>query len=365
MSLEDALQNDYNEEAYEKFSSQLLSRYGLDACEAAAKLNNAGIKDSTARSYKPQVRQVISACGDTNPTPREVVGHISDTDKSAETKSLMVSAMQAYFRAIEEYDKSGKVKDIAKQENVTEKDLTEESPISGWITKEEMLDIENHILPDRGEKTKTVSFADASWVITLDHKLLVMTLFYTGCRVGEICRRHDGDDALSVEDVYFDSNEIELYRLKKGGSGYKRDMTPVPEKLIYVIEEYMELNNVEEGDLFKYTTRTAQNRIREIDEVYKHAFGGFEHTEKLTPHKLRHARITDIANTSGLEAAGQYVDHSNPETTNQYRHVTGEEQRDILPESKEEDDVEQLMEALDVDSVSEALEKVKSMADDE
>jgi integrase len=226
-----------------------------------------------------------------------------------------------------------------------------------------MLKIEENILPDESENINHLSFSDSSWVITTQHKALTMTLFYTACRVGEICKQNSEDKSLQVEDVYPETNDIELYRLKKKGKGYKRDMTAVPSKLIDCLLDYMERNNIEEGDLFPFTTRTAQNKIKEINEAYQYAFGEFKHMDKLTPHKFRHGRITDIANNTGLEEAGEYVDHASPETTQQYKHVSTEEQREMLPEennTSDEDKISELMEELGVNTVEEALKQVNS-----
>ncbi len=139
-------------------------------------------------------------------------------------------------------------------------------------------------------------------------------------------------------------------------------MIAVPQELIDILNEYMKAKDISSGQIFPFTTRTAQNRIKDIDKAYKHAFGGFEHMDKLTPHKFRHGRITDLANNSSLEEAGQYVDHASPETTDQYRHLATEEQRDILPENNTADpDMEMLMEKLGVDSPKQVIEAIDDM----
>lgn len=363
MGLESDFGSGYTQEEIDQYGKKLLDDYGLEVCEAAAIIEDQNLSKDSVRSYKPQIRQILHACSDMNPTPRDVANHISEADKSSGTKSLMVSAIERYFKSIDEVDKGEKVRTITNNEGITEKDFNTESTISGWITKDEMLRIEDKILPDESERINKISFVDQSWVITMEHKALAMTLFYTACRVGEICKTDSDDHGLLVEDVYSESNQINLYRLKKKGKGYKRDMTAVPGKLMDALEQYMEINNIQSGEIFPFTTRTAQSRVKEIGKVYEHAFGEFEHMDKLTPHKFRHGRITDIANNAGLEEAGQYVDHASPETTDQYRHITTEEQRDMLPEESEstsDSGLEELMEELGVESVEQAIDVVKS-----
>lgn len=362
MSLEN-FGNAHSEEAVEQFGRNLVMRYGEEVCEAATAIDQGNLANDSSRSYKPQIRQVLNGCNDLNPDPRDAANHISNVDKMSDTKNLMISAMEKYYKAIDEPDKGEELRKTANEEGIGEKNFNTEHTISGWITKDEMLKIEDDILPDESERINHLSLADSSWVISIEHKALAMTLFYTACRVGEICRQDGNDHSLMVEDIYPEKNRIELYRLKKKGEGYKRDMTAVPPKLINCLLDYMDKENIESGDVFPFTTRTAQNRIKDINEVYKYAFGDFEHMDKLTPHKFRHGRITDIANNAGLEEAGQYVDHASPETTDQYRHVSTEEQREMLPEQNggsDDDTIAQLMDELDADSVEEALKKVTS-----
>ena len=357
MSLEENYGNNYSPEDVEKHGKALLDKYGPEACNAASVIESQNITDSTAQSYKPQVRHVLSGCGDMNPTPRAAADFISNVDKKSSTKSLMVSAMESYYNAIGDGSKGDKLREISNQKGITDKNFNTEASISGWITREEVDIIQDQLLPDEGENIKRLDFPDKSWIMTPEHKALAMTLYYTACRVGEICRRHSEDEALSVEDVYPENNQVNLYRLKKGGTGYKRDMKAVPQELIDVLQEYMNLKDIEEGQIFPFTTRTAQNRIKDISEAYQHGFGEFKHMDKLTPHKFRHGRITDIANNSSLEDAGQYVDHASPETTNQYRHLAVEEQRAILPEENDgsKSELDELMDKLGVDSIEEAI----------
>lgn len=353
----------YTQETVNEFGRNLLNKYGEEVCKAATAIDQGNLASDSTRSYKPQIRQILSGCQNTNPDPRDVVNHISETDKKSGTKSLMVSAMERYYKAIDHDSKATELRELSKSEGITDKNFNTESTISGWITKDEMLKIEQNILPDESERINHLSFADSSWVISVEHKALTMTLFYTACRVGEICKQNSDDQSLLVEDIYPETNEINLYRLKKKGKGYKRDMTAVPGKLIDCLQEYMDMNNIDKGNLFPFTTRTAQNKIKEIDEAYQYAFGKFKHMEKLTPHKFRHGRITDIANNTGLEEAGEYVDHASPETTQQYKHITTEEQRKMLPEESgdsTDEKIIELMDELEVDSVEEALDKVNS-----
>lgn len=378
MSLED-FGTEYPSEALEKHSKSLLDQYGLKACEAAAKLEDANITDGTARSYKPQVRQVVSKLDDENPRPEDVLEIISESDKKSNSKNIMVVALKKYFQQIGESDKGEELHDIAKNSGVAEIDFSREMEVEEWITKDEIDRIEKHILPGEDSVHNEINGPTKSFIITLEHKALAMTLFYTASRVGEICKRFEGDEALLVSDLYPERQQIKLYRLKKSGKGYKRDMKLVPEELFSILERYLDEYGIEKGNIFPFVKRTAQNRIQDIDQAYKFAFGDFDHMESLTPHKFRHGRVTDLANHSGLEEAGQYVEHSSTEITNAYRHLATEQQRDILPEESEGEELEEfrqmkkeleefreikdMMDELEEDDPEEVLNMIKELKD--
>lgn len=357
-------------QAVEEFGRKLLDQYGVEACQAAALLDETNINEGSARTYKPQIRQVVSKLEDDNPSPRGVVNVIGDADKQGSTKNVMVVAMKKYYQQINEYEKADELDKLAKEEQIAEIDFNRQMEVDEWITKDEVVRIEKHILPPKGSRFHEVSGPGKSFVITLEHKALVMTLFYTGCRVGEVCELQSGDETLTLSDLHPETDRIQLYRLKKKGKGYKRDMKVVPDRLWDVLEEYTQeygIGNIHEDDnsrLFPFVKRTAQNRITEIHNAYEFVFGQFEHMSKLTPHKFRHGRITDLANHAGLEEAGQYVEHSSTDVTNAYRHLAAEQQRQILPEeseSTEPDSIDEVMDALNVDDPQEAIEAIEAM----
>jgi integrase len=311
------------------------------------------------------VRHVIGDTGTKDPDPEEVVDVVADCDKKASTKNIMLVAMKSYFKQIGKPGKGERTHELAQSQNIAEIDFNREMEVDEWITKDEFERVVDHILPDKGERFNELSAPGESHMITLEHKALVVALFYTGCRVGEICKRDSDDFALEVDDIYWDEQQIKMYRLKKEGSGVKRDMKVVPDELLSVLEEYLEAYGMESGPIFDFTTRTAQNRITDIHEAYTFAFGDFKHTDKLTPHKFRHGRISDIANHSDLDSAGEYVEHSSTEITKAYRHLASEQQREILPETggegeeSDEMSVDDLVEQTDgVSTKEELLDKI-------
>jgi len=366
MSLKDEFSK-YSDDDLDEFGRHLLEKHGVEGCRAAAKLEEAAISDATLGTYKPHVRKIVAGTKSTNPSPEAVIEFLSSSDIKESTISVAVSAFKKYYSIIEEANKAEKLNRLAKKRSFVGGNSADGMEVKEWITKDEMLKIEEHILPDGGEKTKHIEAHDRSWVVTAEHNALVYTLFYTGCRVGEICKRFSADEGLGVDDIYFDDRQVKLYRLKKKTGGYGRDMKAVPDKLLEVLKDYIDIYELEGEDLlFDFTTRTAGNRIKTIDEICKFFWGEYEHMEKLTPHKFRHGRVTDIGKASGIEAASEFVEHSSLDVTKGYKHVTAEEQRENLPENQDrgqELTVDMIMNMLDVDTEEEAKEKLSEITE--
>lgn len=335
--------------------NKMVDRYGSPACKEANKLEDTGISDGTINTYKPQVRQIISKL-EPNPSPRDVIDHIKDTDKSSSTKNTMVMAIRKYYQALDEFGKSEELSQLSKKEDLSGDDHTTGMSVDSWVTVDETMWILDNLCPDEGEVWCNLEAGSQKFMYTLEHKALVATLYYTGLRVSEALM-------LKLEDFDFDNNSVEVYRLKKGGDVVKRDTIHQTDEYLDIIKDYASEYKLDETDnIFEFSVRTAENRIDDIEDGYNYFRGEFENCDSLTPHKFRHARVSSIANASGLEAASAYVDHESLETTKAYRHMTTDEQKDILPESdeKETEDggVNALLNELDVDSVEELKEKL-------
>lgn len=336
-------------------SDTVRDKYGEEACIEAEKLDDVGISDGTARTYKPQVRQVVSELGK-NPAPDSVIDFISEVDKGGSAKNTMVMAIKKYYQAIDEFGRSEKLSQLSKKKSFSDDNHTSGMDIEEWVTEEETMQILEHLCPDNDERWTDIEAGGRRFRFTIEHKALVATLYYTGLRVSEALM-------LKLEDFEFDENQVKVYRVKKGGDVVERDLIHQTDEYLDIIKHYTSTYDIDATDrIFDFTTRTAENRVDEIEEAYNFLFGEFEECDKLTPHKFRHARVTSIANEAGLEAASEYVAHESLETTKAYRHMTTGEQKDILPESNESNDedggVDDLLNELDVDSVEELKEQL-------
>jgi len=271
-------------------------------------------------------------------------------------------SMSPYYIAIGESEKAEKFDNKVKKSNIDSEVFDGDMSIKEWLTVDEVEHIIDYMLPPDDEKQITLGGGDNQWIITQEHRAMFETLYYTGCRVGEL-------PLLDIDDFNFEDNSVHVYRLKKSGSEPKRDMIAVPDSYMKTMKSYLDIYNLDDGDMFRYGKRTIQDRVKDISEAYIHSYGEFEQTESLTPHKVRHARVTAIANNSSIDKAGEFVDHSSLETTKAYRHLAVEEQRDILPEEQpdEEDDVEKLINKLTdkSDNLVETIADKSDMSTDE
>jgi len=352
----------FTQEQINKYGREMIAKYGLEPCKGASKLDKLNMADGSLSTYKTQVRQILHHADNENPDPTNVIEIIEESDKSPSTKNIMVVSFRKYYDAIGEKAKSEELNQLSDERSVSQEIFSGDMEVKEWITEDEFEKVDEHLFPDQGESINKLQGSGKAFVLSLEHKALALTLYYTGCRVGEICKRNSSDFALEFEDVYNDEGMIKVYRLKKSGKGIKRQMRVVPDRLLDILNEYSEWKSKSTGPIFDFTTKTAQNRMKDIDQCYKFWFGEWQHMEKLTPHKLRHGRVTAIANHSGIEKAGEFVDHSSTDVTKAYRHISTKDQREMLPENSkdEQDELVQALKQMDDDELEEIVEAAKS-----
>ena len=277
---------DYDSEAIDKFSKRMLDNYGRQACEAAEEIHELSMPDSTINTYKPQIRQVLHECGDTHPDPQRTWDVILNSDKSSSTKTMMVSAMAKYYEAISEPEQTAELRDLSKSSDTKSQTENKESD---YITRDELDNLLEHILPENDTKTKTLSFRNKKWVTTLQHKALILMLYHTTCDVGEICKQSKNDECLKIKDIEEESNQIRIYKDNSDVTGYKRKPVVVPQELIDALTGYVDMYTMDE-EIFDFTVRTAQNRLSDISELYEYVFGEPDNAEKITPSVISRSK---------------------------------------------------------------------------
>ena len=334
-------------------SESMVEKYGEEACVEADKLNEAAVASSTLDTYKPHVRSVVSELGPL-PSPQDVIDHIPELEKAPSTKNTMIAAVKKYYKACDRFDNAEKLGELAEMEDFSSDEFNSSMKVEEWITEDEVFRILDNMCPAEGESASIIQAGDSAFRSTKEHEALVGSLYFTGLRVSECL-------LIEVNHIDFEEQEMVVFRKKKGGDNLKRDKIRITDRYIDILHDYMNTMDIQDGLLFDFTTRTAQNRINEINEAYKTIYGEFEHCPKLKPHTFRHGRVTAIARASDLEAAGDFVDHSSIDTTMAYKHTTTEDQEGILPEDEREeesDDLEEVLEEVGAESVDELKELI-------
>src|SRR3989344_4289693 len=147
--------------------------------------------------------------------------------------------------------------------------------------------------------------------LNLKHRLVLMFLYYTGVRVGEIVN-------LKWEDIDFQRSTIHL----KTAKGEKERVIFFHEKLKSFIEYF---NLKKEGYVFlsnfgkKYDDRTVQL-------IVKNAARKSGISKRVTPHTLRHSFATHLLEAGAdIRHIQKLLGHASLQTTQIYTHVANKD----------------------------------------
>lgn len=276
MSLSDEFGEGYTREQIDRFGNRMLDKYGLAACQAAEKIETQ-VKESSAKTYKPQIRQLISCVGEEVPKPRDAAEFIKDSEKQLDTKRMMFSAVKAYYLAI---NRPQYAEDIDTKHSLkhSETDTMDKNTLSTTVLER----IGTEILPETGKAMRRVG-DDRVYIISLEHKALFYAMYATEYGANKLCMRDGEDDCVEVSDLDTQENTIKV-PITDGDSGdTTHDTKRVGEECMDTITRYLEQQNIEEGPVFNFTSRTALNRLAEIENAYKSMDYEFENIDKLTP----------------------------------------------------------------------------------
>ena len=144
----------------------------------------------------------------------------------------------------------------------------------------------------RMSKTELEAFLNAAYERDAKTGTMMQTLYETGCRVSEFCD-------LKVDDFYSDECRI----IVREGKGGKRREIPVTAALSNHLKLYLEFSNIREGRIFnsqngpRISPRRIQQLVKEISDT-----AGISMT--VTPHTLRHTRLTLLAEAGPPARAG-------------------------------------------------------------
>lgn len=169
-----------------------------------------------------------------------------------------------------------------------------------------------------GEVRKMLDAPDTDTLKGIRDKAILATLFYTGCRVSEVC-------TLKVKDFYREQGYYVLDFWVKGG---KRNRLAIHQELQILITDYLRVagHDTENGSYLFLTMRNAPDLSdparklsrKTVDYLFKkYAKQAFLYG--VTPHSARATFITQaLENNCPIEAVQKTVGHSQIKTTQMY-----------------------------------------------
>ena len=150
----------------------------------------------------------------------------------------------------------------------------------------------------------------------LRDRAILETLYSTGMRVSELV-------GIDLKDIDFISGLIKVL-----GKGRIERLTPIGDKAVSALREYMDARNKEgwgrQSALFlnKYGNRITDRSIRRIVDKYIEVAAI---REKISPHSLRHSFATHLLNRGAdLRSVQELLGHKNLSTTQIYTHISAE-----------------------------------------
>jgi len=154
---------------------------------------------------------------------------------------------------------------------------------------------------------------------------ILLTLGYSGLRVGELC-------ALNVEDIDFSDGVINV----KSGKGDKGRIALLEEKSIASLRHYLDTRKATSGPLFLSSHRQRINE-RTIQRLVKKYAEKASINKNVTPHVLRHTFATTLLKKGAdIRIIQQLLGHASVATTQIYTHVDDRALRDAYRRAKPE-----------------------------
>ncbi|MBU6422511.1 MAG: tyrosine-type recombinase/integrase [Chloroflexi bacterium] len=161
-------------------------------------------------------------------------------------------------------------------------------------------------------------------------RALLQVLFATGCRVSELC-------TLTRRRVDLRTREVEVI-----GKGKKVRGTFLTPDAATALKRYLDSRKDESPHLFvsRQEVRRPQDpktgerkpvkgifplTTRSVHMIVSHLAKRAALPDDVSPHWLRHGRLTIIARHSGLLAAQELAGHASPQTTRRYTRITSSE----------------------------------------
>jgi site-specific recombinase XerD len=192
------------------------------------------------------------------------------------------------------------------------------------IAKERDLEI-RHL--DRDEVDRLRQAADLATPTGIRDRAIVEALFGTGVRVSELA-------SFTIRQVDLDRREAEVI-----GKGGRSRLVLLTEEAAAWIRRYLETRSDECPAMFVSTTRKPARplSVRQIQHVVDSMSQRAGLPFRVSPHWLRHSRLTALARHAGVQVAQRIAGHSSLATTSRYLHVSDPHLRKAFDDAEEAD----------------------------
>ena len=192
------------------------------------------------------------------------------------------------------------------------------------IAKERDLEI-RHL--DRDEVERLRRAVDLATPTGLRDRAIVEALFGTGVRVSELA-------AFTIRQVDLVRREAEVI-----GKGGRSRLVLLTEEAAAWIRRYLQTRTDDHPAMFVGTTRKAITplSVRQIQRIVDLSSQRAGLPFRVSPHWLRHSRLTTLARFAGVQVAQRIAGHSSLATTSRYLHVSDPHLRKAFDEAEQAD----------------------------
>jgi site-specific recombinase XerD len=192
------------------------------------------------------------------------------------------------------------------------------------LAKERDLEI-RHL--DREEVDRLRRAVDLATPTGIRDRAIIEALFGTGVRVSELA-------AFTIRQVDLDRREAEVI-----GKGGRSRLVLLTEEAAAWIRRYLETRTDDHPAMFVRTTRKAIGplSVRQIPHIVDRTSQRAGLPFRVSPHWLRHSRLTALARHAGVQVAQRIAGHSSLATTSRYLHVSDPHLRKAFDEAERAD----------------------------
>lgn len=192
------------------------------------------------------------------------------------------------------------------------------------LAKERDIEI-RHIDGDELERLRHA--VDLATPTGLRDRTIIEVLFGTGVRVSELA-------SLTIRQVDLQHRDAEVI-----GKGGRSRLVLFTKTAASWLQRYLETRKDDHPALFVGTTRKQLRplSVRQIQRIMDHASTRAGLPFRVSPHWLRHSRLTRLAQYSGVQVAQRIAGHSSLATTSRYLHVSDPQLRELFDKADDRD----------------------------